>query len=310
MAPDRKQRTKKGVISYTASAGHIGRNPGPPKPLKKLREWGDLSGIPPMRTLHPATSSNPLGPVYPAPYSNVWHAIGSAGTMTKFLRDEIQAAMGPFGLHVNHLRPDESFNASSIVALDLVSLVLKYGTNKLDKKARSQIDSFIKGLIPSRLVRLHLSLLGPSEREQDATIFQLLHRARNTLTHLCLELNFRDKEALQDYLCSEAAARLVSLELKSGCNLQSHILKALQSTDSSKLPNLRYLCLNKPVTPARLMRALRTRHILNPTANNPAYPPLTIELVNVHEFSDSALAQAQSMQITFVEYDVVRPTGN
>ena len=92
--------------------------------------------------------------------------------------------------------------------------------------------------------------------------------------------------------------------------MQKQVIKALQIEDSSRLPNLRYLCLNKPVTPAKLMMALRTRHNLNPTANNPAYPPLTIELVNVHEFSDSALAQAQDMQITFVEYDVVRPTGN
>ncbi|KAL1670224.1 hypothetical protein GGG16DRAFT_125038 [Schizophyllum commune] len=293
MAPDRKQRTKKGVVSYTASAGSTtGSESGPPAEL------------------HPATSGNTLDPVYPAAYRNFWHAISSGSMMTNFLRSQIQQAIGPFGLHVNHLKPDNSFTSVVINAFDLVSLVLKGGTTNINAQTRSQVDVFLKDLIVSRLVRLHLSLPGPAKKEEDATVYTLLWRARNTLTHLCLELNFCDKKALQDYLCSEAAARLVSLELKSGGNLQTHVLKALQSEDASRLPNLRYLCLNKPVNPARLMRALRTRHNLNPTANNPAYPPLTIELVNVHEFSDSALAQAQNMQITFVEYDVVRPTGN
>ena len=259
----------------------------------------------------PATSNNALAPAsYPGPYNKVWHALGSANVMSEFLQAQIQQATGLHGLHVDHLRPDESYTPLRINALDLVSLIIKGGTTNINPKIRNQVDMLLKDLIPSRLVSALLSFPGPAEREHDATIFQFLWRARSTLTHLSLELNFRDKEALQRYLSSTAAARLVSLELKSTSNLQKQVIKALQSEDSSRLPNLRYLCLNKPVTPAKLMMALRTRHNLNPTANNPAYPPLTIELVNFHEFSDSALAQAQDMQITFVEYDVVRPTGN
>ncbi|KAI5891093.1 uncharacterized protein SCHCODRAFT_01096478 [Schizophyllum commune H4-8] len=309
MAPERNQRKKKVVISYTASAASAYRpQSGPPAEPQEIARMGRSEHH--STNAYPATSGNELDPIYPAPYSNFRHALASGSMMTNFLLGQIRRAAGPFGLHVDNLRPDESFTSIVIDALDLVSLILKGGTGKIDGKTRTQVDVFLKDLIASRLVRVHLSLLGTAEREHDATIYQVLWRARSTLTHLCLELNFRDKKALQEYLCSEAAARLVSLELKSGSNLQTHVLKALQSEGSSRLPNLRYLCLNKPVTPAKLMKALRTRDDLNRKAHNPAYPPLTIEVVDVHKFSDSALAQAQNMQITFVEYDVVRPTGN
>ncbi|KAI5891113.1 uncharacterized protein SCHCODRAFT_0235600 [Schizophyllum commune H4-8] len=302
MAADRKQRTKKVVVSYTASAGHIGRNPGRPKKLARQQELGILSILPPTKTLCPATPSTELDPHYPHPYWHVHCQVGSAAKMAQLIKAEASAhtPSAPFGVEINQLQSDNAAVAfSRINAPDLVFLSLnKGGTTNITPEARAQVSNAIKYLIASRLVKFLYHAAGNGTRDEEADVYTLCRRAANTLTHLSLELSFCDKKALLAYLCSQAAAGLVSLELKSNTSLQTPLVNAFKA---GKLPNLRSLSLDLPPSKTNvttLVAALRMRY--NAGHSN----ALQIELKN--EISDALRAEATAIAVTFVEYCAMR----
>ncbi|KAL1670233.1 hypothetical protein GGG16DRAFT_113257 [Schizophyllum commune] len=301
MAPDRKQRTKKGVVSYTASAGHIGRNPGRPKKLARKQELGILSILPTTRTLCPATPSTGLAPHYPQPYLHVHCQVGSAAKMAQLIKAEASAHTPPmpFGLEINQLQSDNAVAPAGINAPELVFLSInKGGTANITPEARAQVTAFITGLVVSRLVKFLYHAAGDAKKDQEASIYQLCRRAGNTLTHLSLELSFFDKKALLAYLCSPAAAGLVSLELKSNTSLQAPLVHAFKT---AALPNLRSLSLDLPPSKTNvktLIAALRVRY--NAGHKN----ALQIELKN--EISDDLRAEAATIAVTFIEYCAMR----
>ncbi|KAL1704252.1 hypothetical protein EV121DRAFT_206157 [Schizophyllum commune] len=308
MAPDRKQRTKKGVISYTASAGpvrrfatvkHIGRNPGPSKQLKKVRERGTMSIIPVTRTLCPATSSanDDLAPVYSEPYWKNFCHIADADTLVRLI-EASEKAGDPYTVEALQLQHGPAVSSSDIDAADLIVLIIKSGTSNLEMTTRTQVFVFLKALKAPRLVRVVLHLAGRLESGWEVTVFDLLRQAPDTLTHLSLELSFCDKKALLAYLCHSAAAGLVSLELKSNTSLQATLVQVFKA---AKLPNLRSLSLDLPPLKTNvktLVAALRVRY---DAGHKNA---LQIELKN--EISDDLRAEAATIAVTFIEYCAMR----
>ncbi|KAI5891100.1 uncharacterized protein SCHCODRAFT_02505478 [Schizophyllum commune H4-8] len=301
MAPDRKQRTKKAVISYTASAGHIGRNPGRPKKLARKQELGILSILPPTRTLCPATPSAGLAPHYSHAYWHLHCQVGSAAKMAQLIEAEASAHTPPtpFGVEINQLLSDNAVVPFRINAPDLVFLSInKGGTTNITPEARAQVNAFSKGLIASRLVKFVYHAAGDAKKETEPNVYTLCRRAANTLTHLSLHLTFLDKKGLENYLCSTAAASLVSLELKSNTSLQTPLVNTFKL---ARLPNLRSLSLDIPpskINVKTLVAALRMRYAAN------HQDPLQIELKN--EISDALRAEAATIGITFVEYCAMR----
>ncbi|KAL1725437.1 hypothetical protein EV714DRAFT_277513 [Schizophyllum commune] len=299
MAPDRKQRTKKGVVSYTASAGHIGRNPGPSKQLKKVRERGTMSIIPVTRTLCPATSStnDDLAPVYPEPYWKNFCHIADADTLVRLI-EASEKAGDPYTVEALQIQPGPVISSSDVDASDLIVLIIKSGTTNLEMRTRAQVFVFLKALKAPRLVRVVLHLAGRVEPGWEVTIFKLLRQAEAKLTHLSLGLAFSDKKGLEIYLCSAAAAGVVSLELKSNTSLQTPLVNAFKKAG---LPNLRSLSLDLPplkTNVTTLVAALRMRY--NAGHKN----ALQIELKN--EISDDLRAEAATIAVTFVEYCAMR----
>ncbi|KAI4517271.1 hypothetical protein K525DRAFT_251628 [Schizophyllum commune Loenen D] len=299
MAPERKQRTKKGVISYTASAGHIGRNPGPSKQLKKVRERGTMSIIPVTRTLCPATSptNDDLAPVYPEPYWKNFCHIADADTLVRLI-EASEKTGDPYTVEALQLQHGPAVSCSNIDAADLIVLIIKSGTSNLEMRTRAQVFLFLEALKAPRLVRVVLHLAGKLDPQWEFTVYRLLGQAKDALTHLSLELSFCNRKALLAYLCSPAAAGLVSLELKSNTSLQTPLVSAFKK---ASLPNLRSLSLDLPPSKTNvttLVAALRMRY--NAGHKN----ALQIELKN--EISDALRAEAAAIAVTFVEYCPMR----
>ncbi|KAL1696732.1 hypothetical protein GGG16DRAFT_42759 [Schizophyllum commune] len=259
------ERTQKDRISYIVSEGQRGRNPGVSKELKKLREWGSLSHISDVRTFRSATSSDEYAPTYPEPYySNTYCALASATRLARLIEREIlEYGVGPFSFAVEQLQLDPAGPPSRIITVDLVSLEIKGGPTNISQKIRAQLYALLKGLRAPRLIRFHLHVPGKSKKEDEQIVYKFLRRAEETLTHLSLELTFCYSKGLQDYLCSPAAAHLECLEIKTNIILQSPINNALQGKTSSRLPNLRLLCLNmdaEKVNLTTLLQALKKRY--------------------------------------------------
>ncbi|KAI4527334.1 hypothetical protein K523DRAFT_373205 [Schizophyllum commune Tattone D] len=259
------QRTQTEHISYVVSEGQRGRNPGVSQELKKLREWGDLSHIADQRNLRPATSgsSDSFAPIYTSPYYETHCSLVSARRLAYLILREVTDTQSPCTIVVEQLRYDTALPPTYVNAANLVSLEVKGGTTNIDEQTRAQINTLFTGLHVPRLIRFHLHIPGKSTREWEATIYRLLRRAKNTLKHLCLELTFCYSKGLQEYLSSSAAARLECLEIKTNVTLQSPINNALQGKKSSKLPNLRLLCLNmdaEKVNLTTLLHALKKRY--------------------------------------------------
>ncbi|KAL1711063.1 hypothetical protein EV121DRAFT_285009 [Schizophyllum commune] len=278
-------------IEYGVSEGQRGRNPAPPPTLKRVRDIGYKSLVPGQQSVVPASSSNHLSPVYPAPFLNFSWQVADMDKILHKLQYYIQSGLGPYGLEVTeYLQPGTVVIPSKIVAANLVSLVLH--DPAADEETRAKLDPFFKALIPRRLTRARISLTGKSKKEYDPTIYEMLGRAKNALTHLCLELSFFHKPALQSYLSSIAASRLVSLELKTNSNVLEQVLYALQNEDSARLPNLQHLCLKiKKVDVSRLLAALDKRRGLGST------PALRVEIRN--DIDDASRARARAIGITF-----------
>ncbi|KAI5896680.1 uncharacterized protein SCHCODRAFT_02532947 [Schizophyllum commune H4-8] len=286
-----KNARKEKHIEYVVSEGQRGRNPGISKALKRVRDIGYKSILPGEQRLIPASSSNWLSPVYPAPYLNFTWQVAGIDKLLRKLQWYIKSNLGPYGLAVQeYLQAGSSSFPSRIYAAGLVSLVLC--DPALDEEARAQVHAFFKVLHPPRLTRAHISLAGKSKREHDPAMYQMLGRAKDSLTHLSLELSFADKLALQAYLSSAAASRLVSLELKTNSDIQEQVLNALQDEDSARLPNLEHLCLKiKKVDVAALMVALERRRARG------CNTPLRVEIRN--DIDDAVRAKARDMGITF-----------
>ncbi|KAL1751576.1 hypothetical protein FB107DRAFT_278538 [Schizophyllum commune] len=287
MAPDRKQRTKKGVISYTASAGHVGRNPGPSKQLKQVRESGMMSIIPVARTLCPATSptNDDLAPVYSEPYWKNFCHIASADTLFRLI-EASEKAGDPYTIEALQLQHGPAVSSSNIDAADLIVLIIKSGTSNLEMRTRAQVFLFLKALKAPRLVRIVLHLAGKLDPEWEVTVYRLLGQAKDALTHLSLELSFCNRKALLAYLCSPAAAGLAPL---------------VNAFKKASLPNLRSLSLDLPPSKTNvktLVAALRMRY---DAGHKNA---LQIELKN--GISDDLRAEAATIAVTFVEYCAMR----
>ncbi|KAL1684154.1 hypothetical protein EV122DRAFT_285897 [Schizophyllum commune] len=271
MPPERTQRDR---VAYVVSEGLVqphlispcvqrGRNPGPSKELKRLREWGDLSHIADQRNLRAATSgsSDQFAPIYSAPFYETHCAIASPRKIALLI--ETSERKGPFSIVVEHLKSDSEFASSRIISTNLVSLEIKGGPDNIDADTREQLTVLFRVSHPKKLVRFHLHASGRPAPGQEATVYKFLRRAKNTLTHLCLELTFSDSKELKAYLSSSAATRLVCLELKTHITLQNPINHALQSKNSTRLPNLRLLCLNmdaEKVNLTTLLQALKKRY--------------------------------------------------
>ncbi|KAI5895209.1 uncharacterized protein SCHCODRAFT_02572471 [Schizophyllum commune H4-8] len=257
------ERTQRGHISYLISEGQRGRNPGPSKELKKLREWGDLSHIADQRNLRAATSgsADQFAPIYLAPFYETHCALASPSKIILLI--QTSGRQRPYSIVVEQLKYDPTFTSSRINAANLVSLEIRGGTTNIDARTREQLILLLRVMHPTRLISFHLHVPGRPAPGQEGTVYKFLRRAMNTLTHLCLELTFSDSKGLQAYLSSSAAAGLVCLELKTNITLQNPINHALQSKNSTRLPSLRLLCLNmdaEKVNLTTLLQALKKRY--------------------------------------------------
>ncbi|KAL1758424.1 hypothetical protein FB107DRAFT_288539 [Schizophyllum commune] len=289
MGPHRTQRAK--AIDYLLSEGHRGRNPGPPRPVRKARELGIQSEIPDRIRLFDATSTNQDAPQFEADYWNHLCTLADVDKLYKIIRG-YNTDSEPHGINIEYTLTQGSSASipSTIIDAMLVSLIIN--TCAIDKITREQFIAFLKVLDAPYLVRLRLHLAGRSKREWDEIIFDFIRRAQGALTHLCLELSFCNKPALERYLKSSAASHLESLELIATSDIFEQVVKALQDDDSVRLPNLKHLCLKiKGVNVKTLVAALEKRYEPGVT------PALRVELKN--DIDDAVRAKACDMGITF-----------
>ncbi|KAI4517276.1 hypothetical protein K525DRAFT_211268, partial [Schizophyllum commune Loenen D] len=238
-----------------------------------------------------------LAPVYPEPYWKNFCHIADADTLVRLI-EASEKAGDPYTVEALQIQPGPVISSSDVDASDLIVLIIKSGTTNLEMRTRAQVFVFLKALKAPRLVRVVLHLAGKVEPGWEVTIFKLLRQAEAKLTHLSLGLAFSDKKGLEIYLCSTAAAGLVSLELKSNTSLQTPLVNAFKK---ASLPNLRSLSLDLPPLKTNvktLVAALRMRY--NAGHKN----ALQIELKN--EISDDLRAEAATIAVTFIEYCAMR----
>ncbi|KAI5895703.1 uncharacterized protein SCHCODRAFT_02677222 [Schizophyllum commune H4-8] len=266
-------KAKETRIDYTVSQGQRGRNPGIGKKLKRVQETGMYQILPPTVEDLPAHGADELGPQFPSTYTNYSVNVASVADL-RVVIEEFNERNVRYGIDVTYnLNKGSLEDTDPLEAPNLVSFSIK--AENLDAEKRAQVGELLNIVTPQNLVYVRLSLLGGRPTKAlDTSVFDFLGRPLSTLTHVSLELSFCYKAGLLEYLVSDAAAHLVSLELQTNSAVADIIFEALRNEDYHALPNLQRLCLRLKVLPVdRLFEALKLRH------DHGLRDPLRVEIV-------------------------------
>ncbi|KAL1704639.1 hypothetical protein EV121DRAFT_270348 [Schizophyllum commune] len=295
----KKSSKQPGKIDYTISQGQIGRNPGPTKAQKRVYDVGAASIIPVSQSVRLATPIGRFAPLFPSSYTSRRLSLASTGTLLREFTRFRERGISRFGLEVAYSLTNVPLKEvpSYVNARGLVSFVVN--GQEIEAETQSQFYRVLGVTDAPNLVSVRLALQGTRQKSSEPNLYVFLKQA-NALTHLSLRLPFGDKLALREYLSSDEASHLVSLEIEGTIGVQDPILEALMDPFSHCFPNLQHLCLRiRGLEVDLLVAALWQRHHWQGVQS-----PLEVEVVV--EVDDESRAEALALGVTFGEPDVFR----